>query len=254
MRSAEEGVAESGLITGTDLQRGSGARWSVEWYRRIYAYGYAYIHMPICEYMYMWMLYVCVWIGPYMCVVSYGETSCIAYVRMCVCVCICVCVSVLFCVDFLSLLPCRYVLLVPFWLVSQFTVCVDSPYVCDVVWAAIRVYVEKHICRKCGLKRSHFDLWTRLKCNVLLCYLVDPASSHMLVSKIKPCMSKNKPSNGESANGSLNQLLSIWWYLLKSGSGLSGLEAAMSLILPGSYVKSYMDNRSNSRANTCADP
>jgi hypothetical protein len=24
-------------------------------------------------------------------------------------------------------------------------------------------------------------------------YLVDPASSHMLVSKIKPCMSKNKP-------------------------------------------------------------
>lgn len=25
---------------------------------------------------------------------------------------------------------------------------------------------------------------------VLGCYLVDPASSHMLVSKIKPCMSK----------------------------------------------------------------
>ena len=24
-------------------------------------------------------------------------------------------------------------------------------------------------------------------------YLVDPASSHMLVSKIKPCMSKYKP-------------------------------------------------------------
>ena len=35
----------------------------------------------------------------------------------------------------------------------------------------------------------------------------------MLVSKIKPCMSKNKPLNGESANGSLNQLLFIWWYL-----------------------------------------
>ena len=28
--------------------------------------------------------------------------------------------------------------------------------------------------------------------NYLLCYLVDPASSHMLVSKIKPCMSKYK--------------------------------------------------------------
>ena len=28
---------------------------------------------------------------------------------------------------------------------------------------------------------------------VLVSYLVDPASSHMLVSKIKPCMSKYKP-------------------------------------------------------------
>ena len=27
-------------------------------------------------------------------------------------------------------------------------------------------------------------------------YLVDPASSHMLVSKIKPCMSKFTPSDG----------------------------------------------------------
>ena len=40
-------------------------------------------------------------------------------------------------------------------------------------------------------------------------YLVDPASSHMLVSKIKPCMSKYTPQHGESANGSLNQL----WFL-----------------------------------------
>ena len=28
---------------------------------------------------------------------------------------------------------------------------------------------------------------------ILVSYLVDPASSHMLVSKIKPCMSKYKP-------------------------------------------------------------
>ena len=35
-------------------------------------------------------------------------------------------------------------------------------------------------------------------------YLVDPASSHMLVSKIKPCMSKYIPLHGETANGSLN--------------------------------------------------
>ena len=37
-------------------------------------------------------------------------------------------------------------------------------------------------------------------------YLVDSASSHMLVSKIKPCMSKYKQYYSETANGSLNQL------------------------------------------------
>ena len=40
-------------------------------------------------------------------------------------------------------------------------------------------------------------------------YLVDPASSHMLVSKTKPCMSKYKLSHSQTANGSLNQL----WFL-----------------------------------------
>ena len=44
-------------------------------------------------------------------------------------------------------------------------------------------------------------------------YLVDPASSHMLVSKIKPCMSKYKHLYCETANGSLNQLSFIWWSL-----------------------------------------
>lgn len=42
-------------------------------------------------------------------------------------------------------------------------------------------------------------------------YLVDPASSHMLVSKIKPCMSQYKLLYGETANGSLKQLSFIWW-------------------------------------------
>ena len=37
-------------------------------------------------------------------------------------------------------------------------------------------------------------------------YLVDPASSHMLVLKIKPCMSKYKHLYCETANGSLYQL------------------------------------------------
>ena len=36
--------------------------------------------------------------------------------------------------------------------------------------------------------------------------LVDPASSHMLVSKIKPCMSQYKLLYGETANASLKQL------------------------------------------------
>ena len=44
--------------------------------------------------------------------------------------------------------------------------------------------------------------------------LVDPASSHMLVSEIKPCMSKYRPSYGETANGSLNQLLFLRSYIL----------------------------------------
>ena len=44
--------------------------------------------------------------------------------------------------------------------------------------------------------------WTRLY-GAHGSYLVDPASSHMLVSKIKPCMSKHKPLHGEAANGSL---------------------------------------------------
>ena len=37
-------------------------------------------------------------------------------------------------------------------------------------------------------------------------YLVDPASSHMLVSRIKPCMSQYKLIYYETANGSLKQL------------------------------------------------
>ena len=37
-------------------------------------------------------------------------------------------------------------------------------------------------------------------------YLVDPASSHMLVLKIKPCMSKYKQLYRETADGSLKQL------------------------------------------------
>ena len=37
-------------------------------------------------------------------------------------------------------------------------------------------------------------------------YLVDPASSHMLVSKAKPCTCKHRPPHSEAANGSLDRL------------------------------------------------
>ena len=52
-----------------------------------------------------------------------------------------------------------------------------------------------------------------LACSLtLVSYLVDPASSHMLVSKIKPCMSKYKLLHSETANGSLDQLIFIRSY------------------------------------------
>ncbi|KAI4295136.1 hypothetical protein L6164_037888 [Bauhinia variegata] len=60
--------------------------------------------------------------------------------------------------------------------------------------------------------------------------LVDPASSHMLVSKIKPCMCKYE----------LIQTVKLQW-LIKSVISL----------FDGIY---YSDNRSNSRANTCNKP
>ena len=43
-------------------------------------------------------------------------------------------------------------------------------------------------------------------------YLVDPASSHMLVSKAKPCTCKHRPPHGEAANGSLDWLQFIRSY------------------------------------------
>ena len=40
--------------------------------------------------------------------------------------------------------------------------------------------------------------------------LVDPASSHMLRSRAKPCMSQRKWFNNGSVNGSLHQQSSKW--------------------------------------------
>ena len=62
-------------------------------------------------------------------------------------------------------------------------------------WAASAVCSYKVVISACLIAR----LLRRLCCRLcflhsnLARYLVDPASSHMLVSKIKPCMSKYKP-------------------------------------------------------------
>ena len=61
-------------------------------------------------------------------------------------------------------------------------------------------------------------------------YLVDPASSHMLVSKIKPCMSK---------------------YTLFIRRNCEWLIKSVRVYLMVPY---YSDNRSKATANTCADP
>ena len=61
---------------------------------------------------------------------------------------------------------------------------------------------------------SYFDLGIHLNMIIFDCWnkfelwmnLVDPASSHMLVSKIKPCMSQYKFQHGKIVNGSLKQL------------------------------------------------
>ena len=71
--------------------------------------------------------------------------------------------------------------------------------------------------RTVPLRTNHIDLdWERIP--VMITYdgpkqfgenLVDPASSHMLVSKIKPCMCVYKPLHSETANGSITQLLTM---------------------------------------------
>ena len=44
-----------------------------------------------------------------------------------------------------------------------------------------------------GLRQLFCDNCAAVLSVLTISYLVDPASSHMLVSKIKPCMSKYKP-------------------------------------------------------------
>ena len=75
----------------------------------------------------------------------------------------------------------------------------------------------------CAMKAMHFVSLLIMK---LCSNLVDSASSHTLVSKIKPCMCKYK--------------------ILYRNCGRLIISVIVYLIVP--Y---YLDNRSNSRANIC---
>ena len=57
--------------------------------------------------------------------------------------------------------------------------------------AAVRGALALSCCGYCASFASNAGISFVLS-GVVLGYLVDPASSHMLVSKIKPCMSKYK--------------------------------------------------------------
>ena len=74
-------------------------------------------------------------------------------------------------------------------------------------WPRQAIVVSKHLPRGGHLPLQGPPLLSRSVTSASC--LVDPASIHMLVSKIKPCMCKYKPVLGETANGSLNQL----WFL-----------------------------------------
>ena len=70
------------------------------------------------------------------------------------------------------------------------------PYWSKQIWYQLLCYLQ--VCRSgAPMIITRSGCWSNL---------VDPASSHMLVLKIKPCMSKYKPCYDETANGSLKQL------------------------------------------------
>ena len=82
---------------------------------------------------------------------------------------------------------------------------------------------------------AHHYCWASVGALIAMCavdaskqhHLVVPASSHMLVSKIKPCMSEFK--------------LLFWW----------SCEWLIISVIICSVTFAYMDNGGNSRANTC---
>ena len=66
-------------------------------------------------------------------------------------------------------------------------------------------WLLSYVCINIYLKEKYMYIYFFLY-NIIL---VDPASSYMLVSKIKPCMSKYTRIKSETAKGSLYQL----WFI-----------------------------------------
>ena len=59
---------------------------------------------------------------------------------------------------------------------------------------------------RCSRQLIFVEVWRSRRTSLRISHLVDPTSSYMLVSKVKPCMSQYECFYGETANGSLNQL------------------------------------------------
>ena len=99
----------------------------------------------------------------------------------------------------------------------------ESPQTLQMYYAGVRIIVNQSLLLAwVDACFCNGQMFTCRLCSIL----VDPASSHMLVSKIKPCMSQYEFQHDETVNSSLIQLYLLCRYL-------------------------YMDDCGNSRTNTC---
>jgi len=103
----------------------------------------------------------------------------------------------------------KSLLVLPPGLFSYYPVMLATASFYNDACVAARPYITLTFCssQKGGVVHAAMSLVWACYRQCYRWYLVDSASSHMLVSKIKPCMSKYKAIlYGETANGSLNQL------------------------------------------------
>ena len=79
----------------------------------------------------------------------------------------------------------------------------------------IRSVSAEVVFTRCSRQLNFVEVWRSRRTSLRISHLVDPTSSYMLVSKVKPCMSQYECFYGETANGSLNQLRFIWWLVTR---------------------------------------